>query len=638
MPTSASRGKLSHKMMFWFLLISLVPVAVVGWHLVDTSLTTMKEVSLRNLQSHAKGFADTVSNSLQGFKDVLIATARLGEFASMQPLQQEEYLKRVMVLNEAFLELSVVDLKGKERVRIQRFLQKDVRLRDFFEAPSFQTALQRNDYVGALERIQGAHPAITIAVPILGDTAERSTPTVRGVLMGKVNLSGLSNTLQETFSQRSRVEAAMATPDGYLVAHSDPTRVYQSEPKLGKEVIAFLVRRSTDTGGGEIVLADGSSIVAAYAAVRDLGWLVCVQQPLESAYVAATRMRRQIGRILLWVIAITVVLSLAVAAHITLPIRELQFAADQLKMGRFEDLPDMTLTNDEIGDLAEEFMQMSDVIKGKTDELVRAKAELERFQETLERRVHARERELQSAQDELIGKERLAAMGQMASVVGHEIRNPLAVINNSTFFIKTKLNRANQLDDKLGKHIGLIESSISQASSIINEILTYSRSRELKPQVTTLNHFMNETLANFEFPPQVKVVRLFGEPDPVVNIDLEEMRQSVRNILSNAVDVLPRGGGIYVTTKVVEESWARVDIRDTGPGIPPDVLDHIFSPFFSTKAVGTGLGLAVVKKVIERHEGRVEVFTEPGKGSQFRLLIPLLKGAPYGPDQPISPT
>jgi hypothetical protein len=78
MPTSESRGKLSHKMMFWFLLISLVPVAVVGWHLVETSLTTMKDVSLRNLESQSKSFADSVSTSLQGFKDVLVATARLG--------------------------------------------------------------------------------------------------------------------------------------------------------------------------------------------------------------------------------------------------------------------------------------------------------------------------------------------------------------------------------------------------------------------------------------------------------------------------------------------------------------------------------------------------------------------------------
>src|SRR5208282_1729826 len=135
------------------------------------------------------------------------------------------------------------------------------------------------------------------------------------------------------------------------------------------------------------------------------------------------------------------------------------------------------MTNDEIGDLGETFLAMSESLKEKTGELINAKQELEKFTKFLEKRVEARTRELKSAQDELIKKERLAAIGQMASVVGHEIRNPLAVINNSTYFIKTKLGTLGSVDPKIEKHIKIIESEIQQANGIINEILTYSRQR-----------------------------------------------------------------------------------------------------------------------------------------------------------------
>jgi signal transduction histidine kinase len=592
------RGRLSHKMLVWFLLISLVPMVVVGWHLVEISLTIMKDVSLRNQQNHAKSFAETVNGAVNGFKNVLEETAKLGEFASMNSSQQREYISKVMQVNPAFLELSVIDMNGAERCRIDRFMQKGESMRDFFNSVPFQTASQRHDYIGALERFQGVHPALTIAVPVITDVAEKSTPSVKGVLFGKVSMAGFSKMLENEFPEREGRQAALATPDGFLVAHSSLDKVYRMDPRLSKDIASFLAHRSTDTGGGEVTLEDGTTALGAYATVSRLGWLVYVQQPLEAAYRAATAMRTQVARIMLWVICITVVLSLAVSAHITLPIRELQGAAEQLKAGRFDDLPEMTLPNDEIGDLGQEFLQMSDTLREKNEELVNAK------------------------------EERLAAMGQMASVVGHEIRNPLAVINNSIFYIKTKLTRAHTLDEKISKHIVLVEGAIQNASSIINEILTYSRTRELKPQPVQLNHFVAETLANLPFPPNIQLVRRLDERNPTVNIDVEEMKQALRNLVMNAVDVMPQGGHVFVSTLLTDATMARIEVQDTGPGIQPDILDSIFMPFFTTKASGTGLGLAVVRKVMERHDGKVDVYSEVGRGSMFRLSLPLESKTP----------
>lgn len=622
MSAPAPRGRLSVQLLLWFLCISLVPVGALGWHLINTSMRIVREVSLRNQQSNAARFGETVSLTLKGLEEVLTQTARLGDFATTSAAQKEQYLLRVMQFNPDFFELSVLDLSGRETVRFGRFRQERSGVRNFADSAAFQTALKEGRYLGGLERVQGLYPALTIAVPILVEGPEDSDSEARGVLIGKVNLSRLSNILRKEISEKDPRKAAIAAPDGFLVAHSDPDEIYRPDASLPEPV---LKRLSGDKGrkGGEIRLPGGSTVLGAFASVPETGWIVYVQQPLEVAYRAATQMRVQIAQTLFWVVIITALLSLAVSAHITLPIRDLRQAADQLRVGRFENLPELTLTNDEIGDLGQSFFQMSESLREKTEELLDARDQLERFRGTLEKRVEARTRELKAAQGELVNKERLAAMGEMATVVGHEIRNPLAVINNSIFFIKTKLGKENRLEEKVSHYIKIIESEIHQASSIINEILSYSRTREMKPQPVRVNRFLEEILSLHPLPPQIRVAKELDPRDPSVIMDPDEVRQAVRNLLGNAVDAMQGGGTLLVRSEAVGKDWVRLDVQDSGSGIAPDVMENMFSPFYTTKARGTGLGLAVVRKVVDRHNGKVEAASTVGKGTVFRLFLPV---------------
>ncbi|PCI40539.1 MAG: hypothetical protein COB53_00675 [Elusimicrobia bacterium] len=631
------RGKLAYKFLFWFLLISLAPMGVVGWHLVNISQNVLKEESLRNQESLATGFAETTHNLITTFKTVLHVASRLDGFSSMDPVRQNQHLNRVMQQHPAFLELSVFDLNGLETIRKGRFLGARPELRNFFDNTVFQVASQKGEYVGDLRRFQGLYPTLTIAVPIVSMAQSRAVK--RGVLLGKVSLNGLSQMLHQEFPDKGRAEAAVVAGDvrdSFLVAHSDPNKVFSRKAGLPDEILKVIMTQSAKKGGGNIALDDGSSVLGAYAEVKGVGWVVYVQQPIESAYLAATEMRKQIARVFLWVLIITPLLSLAVAGHITQPIRALQVAGEKLKMGEFEELPEITMTNDEIGDLAQSFLQMSDSLKEKTGELLHAKDELTKYGRDLERRVEARTRELKAAQDELIKKERLAAIGQMASVVGHEIRNPLAVINNSIFFIKTKLTKAGDMDPKVERHCSIIQSEVKQANGIIDEILTYSRQRDLKPEVVKLNFFMEDVLSIYPFPKHIQVVKHFDPRDPVVTIDTDEMRQAVRNLIGNGVEVMPEKGTTTVTTQIVDQHWVRLDIHDAGPGIPPDVLEKIFTPFYTTKARGTGLGLAVVHKAINRINGKVEVDTGPAKGTKFMLYLPLVPSGGAAPSGPIA--
>ena len=356
--------------------------------------------------------------------------------------------------------------------------------------------------------------------------------------------------------------------------------------------------------------------------------MVYIQRSISVAYQASTEMLSRTWRMMLIVTVFVLFLGYAVSLVITQPIQALREAAIKLGEGDFDYLPDLNMPNDEIGELAHTFMQMSESLKIKTAELMSAKEEQERLNRSLENRVEARTRELKSAQDELIKKERLAAIGQMASVVGHEIRNPLAVINNSIYFIKTKVNAAAAasavpIEPKIIKHIAIIESEIRQANGIIDEILGFARTRELNPKLIHLNSYLDDLTMSFPFPPHIELVKQLSPENPTVNIDTDEMTQAIRNLIKNGIEVMPEQGRMHVRTEMAGD-MVRIDVEDAGSGIPKETLEKIFAPFFTTKARGTGLGLAVVKKIVDRHKGRVEVSSVVGKGTCFKLFIPLV--------------
>ncbi|MEK7858525.1 MAG: ATP-binding protein [Elusimicrobiota bacterium] len=621
MAATIRRGKLAYKILFWFLLISLVPMGIVGWHLVNISQASLRKETLSMQESLATGFADTVYKYVNTFKNVLAETSGLEDFAAMNPVKQQQYLNRIMQVHLAVLELSVLNAQGMEVMRTGRFLGAAPEMRKFDNEEFFITAMQRGQFIGRLERFQGLYPTVNIAVAIIDQKQQPAKPV--GVITGKISLNGLSSMLSMEFPSTGKSAAAVVASDGFLIAHSNPKEVFKPDARMSDDILKIITTQSNEKGGGEIALTDGSRLLGAYSDIKDLGWVVYVQQPVESAYATAAEMKTQIFRVFLYVVFFTVLLSLAVAGHITQPVRLLREAADRLGRGQFEDMPEMMTTNDEIGDLAQTFLAMSESLKEKTGELIHAKQELEKFTKFLEKRVDARTRELKAAQDELIKKERLAAIGQMAAVVGHEIRNPLAVINNSIYFIKTKLGAGPELDTKIAKHIKIIESEIQQANGIINEILTYSRQRELKPERVSLNAWLEELLSVYPFPAHIRLDKQLDAANPPLDIDVVEMQQAIRNLIGNGIEVMPGGGAVRIRTVMADAGTVMLEIGDTGSGIPPDVLDKIFAPFFTTKARGTGLGLAVVRKVIERHSGRVDVESVVGQGTTFKLFLPV---------------
>ncbi|MFA6584045.1 MAG: ATP-binding protein [Elusimicrobiaceae bacterium] len=611
------RGKLFTKLLLILLLVSLLPLSIAGYYMLSLSRQIMKQTALADQQTLAVGLSDTVYNYTSSFRNVLFDAVRLTDLQADSVPQKQAAINHLMQLHAAFLEMSMVGNNGVEIVHAGRFVQ-DPQLRDFSQDPVFIETMKNGEYMGSLKRFMRQYPTLTLGVQIIDNDTGKS----KGAIIAQLSLNGLSSILKTGFPQNSEEIAAVVSADGFLIAHSDVSQVFAADSKMPRAVEDLLMRNPGVTGGKEIVLADGVHMLGAFAAVKDLDWTIYIQKPVSVVVRASEEMLNKTLRVFAVVVALVFVLGYVFSVIIVKPIIALREAAVKLGEGE-ESLPQLRMPDDEIGDLAQTFIQMSENIHRKHLEILSAKNELEQLNRSLESRVDARTRELKSAHEELVRKERLAAIGQMSSVVSHEIRNPLAVINNSAYFIKTKLLAAGPLDPKIEKHIGIMEAEIQQANGIINEILGFARTRELMLKPVKANEYLEDVVSSYPLPEHIEVVKKYSPDNPWINIDSEEFKQALRNLVGNAAEVMPEKGTLTVESVLTGDNMVRLSVSDTGCGIPPEVADKIFAPFFTTKARGTGLGLAVVKKVVDRHRGRVEIESIVGQGTTFMLYIPL---------------
>ena len=296
-------------------------------------------------------------------------------------------------------------------------------------------------------------------------------------------------------------------------------------------------------------------------------------------------------------------------------------AFKKIEQGKTDNVPDLPFPNNEIGSLSLAFAKMIDSLKIRFEELQQEKDDLAGLNQSLQIRVGSRTKELRTALNELIKKERLAAIGQMASIVSHEIKNPLAVIKNAIYLIKARLG--SNVDVKIAKNFKVIDEEITQANSIIEEILGYARTREQILTTIDLSLYAREILSSYPIPKNIELTTYFYTQELPVTIDTEEMKQALRNIIANAIEVMPKGGMLVVKTKLMRDNYASLSITDSGPGIPENLQEQIFTPFFTTKARGTGLGLAVVKKVCARNKVEFKLKSEVGKGTKMTFVFKL---------------
>ena len=276
---------------------------------------------------------------------------------------------------------------------------------------------------------------------------------------------------------------------------------------------------------------------------------------------------------------------------------------------------------------ATELAKANEQLQVSEEELRVANEELQAGEEELRatnEELQAANEELKEAQEQLIRSEKLAVIGQLAGAVGHELRNPLGAIKNATYYIKGKLDRSElgQREPRVTEFLDIINDEITASNKIINDLLGFSRTRKPSVVPTRIEKVIDDTLSLIPLPENIELDRKPGTGLPEVKIDPDQIQQVLANVITNAVEAMPEGGRLTITASEVEK-FLEMKITDTGSGIAPEIAGKIFDPLFTTKAKGIGLGLAVCKSIIERHEGNIEVNSEVGKGTTFTIRIPL---------------
>jgi two-component system sensor histidine kinase HydH len=220
-----------------------------------------------------------------------------------------------------------------------------------------------------------------------------------------------------------------------------------------------------------------------------------------------------------------------------------------------------------------------------------------------------------SLREELARKERLAILGQLAGGVGHELRNPLATLQTSMYFLKMTLGERE--DPKIRKHLGIMEQELNNANEIITNLLDFSRVRQADRTRVPITEILHDALERYDFGP-IEVERNIKEVH--VLADPVQIRQVVTNLVTNAIQAMPEGGKLFISTGSSDgDAW--ISVEDTGTGIAPATLEKIFQPLFTTKAKGIGLGLAVCESLVRANGGKITVASEPGKGSTFTVHL-----------------
>jgi signal transduction histidine kinase len=271
----------------------------------------------------------------------------------------------------------------------------------------------------------------------------------------------------------------------------------------------------------------------------------------------------------------------------------------------------------------DEAVQLAQVFANQTAiaiENARLVDELRQAATELEARVERRTRQLRETQAQIIRAEKLAVVGRLAASVAHEVNNPLQAIA-----LQLELIADEELPEPAGGRLATVQVELARIANIVQRLLDFQRPTPGERAPHQVSALLDDVLKLADKQLQqhsVTVVREEGDdPYPVLVVG-DQIKQVFLNLVLNTVEAMPDGGELRVCTQQ-SNGAIRVNFTDTGSGIPPEIVDHIFEPFFSTKAKGTGLGLAVSHQIVTGHGGSLEVASVPGQGSTFTVQLPV---------------
>ena len=388
--------------------------------------------------------------------------------------------------------------------------------------------------------------------------------------------------------------------------------------------------------------------VAAYEPITDLAGrrigMLGVGLPLRPYTAVRDSVTVIFGAIALFCFVLIVVVTYFLTRSLMRPLEEMVAVSKEIADGDLSHRVHVKEERSELGLLSSSFNAMLDRIdEMNTQRYSLLEQYTQQWTETLERKVQERTEQLAKTQSALDRQQRLASLGQLAAGVAHEINNPLGGILTFATLVLEELPP----DSRMRPDVEEIVAQADRCRRIVQELLEFSRQREASTVPRDINRVITRTLAMLEKQASfqnIQIVRKLDPDVPMTVVDESQMQQVFMNVMLNAVDAMKERGTLTIQTgHNAAANEVSVRITDTGEGIPKKIREAIFDPFFTTKdpGKGTGLGLAVVCRIVQTHGGRIDVDSELGTGTTFTIVLPCIAptvAASEADDQPVSPT
>ncbi len=463
------------------------------------------------------------------------------------------------------------------------------------DRPHFQKVFETNAPVisDVLELRRPRDIGFVVSVPIRDD---------EGLPIGVVNVVARAELLAQGYSAarlRPGQAILLTDPRGQLAFNTlrpdltlDVSQVYRESENIKGALAAGSPMLNPDYLSPLL----GDRRMAALLRTPRHGWVVGVSIPRDVALEPSRLLFRK--QLLAWAgtLCFSLVLALLLVRYFGGPVKRLEQHARSIGAGDLERRVDIR-TGDELEQLGAAFNDMAS-------------------------RLAQREQELRDAQIALVHRERLAAVGELAAVVAHEVRNPLGVIFNAV----AALRRTGAPDAASESLYDILQEEADRLNRIVGDLLDFARPLQPALEPGDVTQFVREALANaLSGNPEVELLEEFERELPLLSLDARMIRQAFVNIAVNAVQAMPNGGSLEVlATREDRDGRAGVQIgfRDHGVGISSEHRARISEPFFTTKAKGTGLGLAVVKRIVQEHQGELRIDSVEKQGTTVSIWLP----------------
>ena len=580
--------RLSTRLLFTLTMLSALPLIIVGLFMRSVAQETITEYIKIQHSQIARRAGNEIRLFLETPSTLLKVLLETKDIVDMNPFTQKLILNKVISeYQPIFDRVFTIDTLGFE------FTSSDFKPHsiNYTKEDFFVRGKRGESYFSLVMFNDAQEPFVRISHPI------QRLDQVVGYLVAEINLKSIWELVDEIMVGETGY-AFVVSSSGQLIAHPDKKKVINRDQVIDPALIAGA--RETPLQSQVFESTAGVMMLGTFAYLKGLNWIIIIQQPVEEAFSVASTMLYQVFAFVALVIMLAVLLAYLLEKRITAPINTLingtkRYADGDLdfriKIERYE----------EIAVLAREFNSMA--------------AGLQENQKKLRRAEH------------------LAAMSKFATLVSHEIRNPLNSMNINMQILKREMENPEGDREKKQKYFDIIISEINRMENLIKNFLMISRPPRFDFLPNDIHVVLDEvTLMHRANAAQQNVMfhRKFFGKEAFANVDRDQMKQVFHNIVVNAMQAMPGGGELTILTSKRKMTLRdqqsvpaiRIEFADTGPGIPKDKIADIFEVYYTMKKTGTGLGLAIARQIIEGHMGNIRVKSEPGQGTRMIIDLP----------------